>query len=598
MSWRKTIILGLLFLTAGAGYFADRSLTQKRELVKQRVESLSLIQKEEVTAFTLKNRSGTFRLEKKGQEWRILEPQNLKTDMDQVDSLLSNITVAKKYDPVETSDLAQYGLDKPKETLTLEAAGATRKQTLHIGLESTTPGRYFATIEGEKTVFTVASHVKNFLDKNLFHLRDKTIFDIKKEDITKLEIDQTGTSVTLQKNDRNFWVMSSPVQDAADKRAMDNLLSDIETLRATSFEEDQTTTPGFYGLDQALLLFTITAKEPVTLQIGREEPSSSRYFARKKDSGPIFSLPKRFVDEIGKAPGEFRSRDIFKMASNDIYEIKLIVGESFVSLVKDEAGVWHFSSEPEIPAHKGRVEKLLSDIAGLRIASFIEETPSSLAPYGLDAPRARVILYPKDKKDKEILSFGNKAEGKDVCYARISTRPFIFGVDWTKVSDFYMTRQDLQDRRILPIIKDTIYKIDLVKQGKKRILERRDDRWFAKESDEDKGKEVPAYEVFGVLADITELEFDSEMETRGAESPGIPSGEAFLVQITLFDKTGGTLEVWELQGSADAPTLTLKNSKGKNYLIRHTPFQKILDDFNTLFKTESKEAVPPIVREK
>jgi len=588
MNWRKTIILGLLFLCAGAGYYADRALTQKRQMASQREESLFLIQKEEVTAFSLRNPSGTCRLEKKEQEWRILEPQNLKADRDQVDSLLSNITVAKKYDPVETNDLAQYGLDKPQETLVLEGSGASGKQTLLIGLESTIPGRFFATIEGEKTVFTVASHVKNFLDKNLFLLRDKTIFDIKKEDIAKLEISQTGTSITLQKSADDLWALTSPVQDAADKKAVDNLLSDIESLRATSFEEDQTTTPGFYGLAQPRLHFTITAKESVTLQIGREEQSASRYFARKKDSGPIFSLPKRFVDEINKDPDEFRSRDIFKLASNDIYEIKIIVGESFFSIVKNEKGAWLFSSEPQIPVHKGRVEKLLSDIAGLRINSFIEEAPSSLAPYGLEAPRARVLLYPKDKKDKEILSLGNKAQEGDICYARISTRPLIFGVDWTSVGDFYLTKQDLQDRRIFTLATDEIYKIEFVEPGKKRILERKDDRWFARESKEEKGKELPAYAVFGILADIAELEFESEIQAPGTESPGIPTGESALGKVNMYDKNDATLDTWEFSGSGNAPTLTLKNSKDSLFLIRQTPFQKIRDDFNALFKTESK----------
>jgi len=588
MSWRKTIILGLVFLCAGAGYFVDRALTQKRQLVKAREESLFLIQKEEVTAFTLQNPKGTYRLEKKGEEWRILEPQNLKADKDQVDSLLTNITVAKKYDPVETDDLTQYGLDKPQETLVLEGSGASGKQTLLIGLESTTPGRFFATIQGGKTVFTVASHIKNFLDKNLFLLRDKTIFDIKKEDIAKLEISQTGASFTLQKNPDALWVMTSPVQDMADKKAVENLLSDIEILRATSFEEDQTTTPGFYGLDQPWRHLVITAKESVTLQIGREDPSASRYFARKKDSGPVFSLSKRFVDEINKDPAEFRSKDIFNLASNDIYEIKIIVGESFFSIAKDDAGAWHFSTEQDTPVHKARAEKLLSDIAGLRIKSFIDEAPSSLAPYGLEAPRARVLLYSKDKKDKEILSLGNKAEAGDICYARISTRPLIFGIDWTKVGDFYLTEQDLRDRRILPISNDAIYKIEFVEAGKKRILERKDDRWFARESKEEKGKELPAYAVFGVLADIAEQEFESEIQPPGTESPGIPTGESALCQINLYDKNDACLDTWEFTGTANAPTLTLKNSKGSLFLIRQTPFQKIRDDFNALFKTESK----------
>ena len=83
MSGRKTIILGLVFLCAGAAFFADRSLSKKRQLVKDREEALFNFDQKDIASFTLANPHGAFRIEKREEEWRIVEPRELKADKDQ-----------------------------------------------------------------------------------------------------------------------------------------------------------------------------------------------------------------------------------------------------------------------------------------------------------------------------------------------------------------------------------------------------------------------------------------------------------------------------------------------------------------------------------
>ncbi|MBN1902644.1 DUF4340 domain-containing protein, partial [Candidatus Sumerlaeota bacterium] len=434
MSWKKTIILGLIFLCAGAGYFLDRMMTRKRLLIREREEALLSLKKEDITAFTLTNPEGSFRLEKKDETWRLTAPLDLKADEDQMESLLSNLAGAKRYDPVETKDLEQYGLNNPGETITLECGETNETQTLYIGLESASSGRYFATAKGDKTVFTVASHIKIFLDKNLFFLRDKNVLNVKGDDIEKIEIIRGKDAIILEKRNDDEWLLSRPVSDKADIAVVRNLLSDIETLRATSFEDDRNTTPGFYGMDAPGMYLTIGCGESTpTLIMGKEDSSSLKVYAKRDGSEQIFTLSKRFVDEIRKEAEEYRSKEAFCIKVEDIREIKIIVGESFVSLVREKDDKWSFRGAPDIPVNQGKVQNLLLEIGALRIVSFEDEFPNSLETYGLSSPRARLILYPEDRDKKEILSFGNKAEDRDVCFARISHRPLVFGLDWTKV---------------------------------------------------------------------------------------------------------------------------------------------------------------------
>jgi|GEM_PF-553504 len=583
MSWRKTIILGLLFLCAGAGYLLDRNLSKKHQLMKEREEALLNLDKKEINAISLRNQEGAFRLVKKENDWFLVQPRELKADKDQLESLLSNLTAARKYDPVETKDFSQYGLEKPRREITLECEKTGTKITLFIGLESTSSGRYFARINTENSVFAVASHIKNNLDKNLYHLRDKTVFDIKQEALSGLEIAQPGQTIVLQKSDGEKWRILEPVKEVADDRAVKNLLSDIATLRATSFEDDQTTTPGFYGLDQPWLSLTISAGREQTLFIGKEDTPAPRFFARKQNDPQVFTLAKRFVEALAKKPGALRSKELFKIAPENVREVKFIVGDTFFSVKKDDKETWQFPTRPDWLVDQSKMDTLLNELSLLQIQTFEQQPASNLETFGLKAPSARVILYPENREQKEILSFGDKAKNRDICFARISTRSAILGLNWTKVGAFYLTEQDLRDRRILHLDPENISRMEISEKQKTLVLERKQDHWFAKKNRDSKGEEVPHYMVFGVMATLTNLSFEHEI-TDIAGDKLIPSEDYF----NIYDKNGGKIESLQLFRDKNSDALLIKTLHQKLYSIREVGFSKLKDDFHALFETPTK----------
>jgi len=585
MTWKKTVILGLIFLCAAAGYFADRSLTKRRQLVKEREEALLPIKKEDVTAFTLINPSGTFRLEKEGGKWDITKPRRLNADQDQVESLLTNIGAARQYDPVEKKDLAQYGLDKPAISITLENSATKEKSTLLAGVESTTRGRFFATLEGGKTVFTITSHIKTSLEKNLYHLRDKNILKVKKEEIQSVGI-YRGKEITLiEKESGGRWVLKTPVRDETDTDTLSNFLSSIATIRAASFEDDRPSTPGFYGLKEPLMTFSVRTDRPTTMLLGREDAPNERFFARLDGSEQVFTIPKSFVVQLTLAHDSLRSRTIFKVREDELTEIKIIIGESYANIERGANGVWRFKGEAGRLVNQGRVRRLIADLYALRILTFEDEHPASLAPYGLESPRCRIILYPANHTRREILSFGNKPEGKDIAYATASRRPLVFGVEWTKVGDFYLTRHDLEDRRIFRLEGGAIQRIEIAIEGKIRALEREGERWFLKSEGEAGRKEVPNFKAAGVLGSILSLEYDKEISEPSGIKPPAPEKPA--VRIALYAKDKNLLDDLSAASTGEQ-SVTVWTAGGKLYLIKKPDLQNILSSFNALAEKESE----------
>jgi len=579
MTWKKTITLGLIFLCAAAGYFADRSLTKRRQLVKEREEALLPIKKEDVTAFNLVNPSGTFRIEKEGGKWVITKPRRIPADNDQVESLLTNIGAARQYDPVEKKDLAQYGLDKPTISITLENGATKEKSTLLTGVESTTRGRFFATLEGGKTVFTIAGHIKTSLEKNLYYLRDKNILKVNREQIQSVSIQRGGEITLIEKETSGRWILKTPVRDEPDTDTLSNLLSSIATIRAASFEDDHPSTPGFYGFNEPLMTLVVQTDRPTTMLLGREDVPNERFFARLNGSELVFTIPKSFVDQLASAPDSLRSRTIFKVREDELTEIKIIVGESYTNLEKGANGAWRFKDAKGGLVNQGRLHRFIADLYALRIQTFEDEHPASIVPYGLESPRCRIILYPANHTRREILSFGNKPEGKDIAYATASGRQLVFGVDWTKVGDFYLTRHDLEDRRIFRLEVGTIQSIEIATGGKIRSLEREGERWFIKSEGESGRREVPNFRAAGVLGSILSLEYDKDISTPSGIKPPVP--EKPTVRIALYTKDKLLLDAISA-ASTGGQSITVWTAGGKLYLIKNTDLQNILSSFNAL----------------
>lgn len=579
MNWKKTIILGLIFLCAMAGYFADRSRSKQRQLIKERENALIPFVAEKVARFMLVNASGTYRLQKEGETWFIIEPRRLPADADQAQSLLANLSAAKQYDPVETSDFAQYGLDKPRASIALEDPQTGAKATLRVGLESTARDRFFASFEGEKKVFTIAVHIKNALEKNLYHLREKKVFGLKKDRIASVLVQYEGVLTYLQKIPDGKWLLQSPFMEETDAPSVENFLSTLETLRAASFLDDAPTTPGSFGFDSPRAVITVQADDTTTLIVGSAESINERCFARIKDAKTVFTITETFMNQLAAAPNSLRSREVIKLKESDLSEIKLIAGDSYISLVRDEKGEWQLKGDESIRLDRSRLRRLFADLASLRISSFETDHPLSLQPYGLDNPRARVILYPQNREERVILSFGNQAEGRDIAYASISDRPLIFGVDWTRVGDFYLVKSDLEDRRFFDFESGAIHRISIKDKDFDGALEKKGERWFAVLSASTKSPEVANPKLTVLLTDLLNLEYEMEVQESR-----VPSG-ASIIEIKISDK-----DAKQLAGLSvfmeDAPQIAVKTAVGKTYLARRPNLENFIESFKNIFQKE------------
>lgn len=129
---------------------------------------------------------------KDGDKWTLDSDASFEVDADKVTSLISSITsmtATRKMEDV--SDLSQYGLDAPGQTVTLTAADGNETTICWGSNNATTGDDYVYCTEDDKTVYTVASSVQSSLSSSMEDYRATE--ETTTEDVTEAQTAEDTT---------------------------------------------------------------------------------------------------------------------------------------------------------------------------------------------------------------------------------------------------------------------------------------------------------------------------------------------------------------------------------------------------------------------
>lgn len=184
MKKQKKQIIGLLIalVIVVAGYLAVRYLVVDEDLVS--VESVSQevfhIDKETLVELKYTNNQETVELIKDGENWYLKDDKSVSLDQDKVANVLGFASYLNSKTVIDTpASLSDYGLEEPVYTIWLKDASGNEK-TYYIGDKYVMADEYFARVEGDNNVYTIADTYPDAFDSGKESL-------IAKEDTTKEE---------------------------------------------------------------------------------------------------------------------------------------------------------------------------------------------------------------------------------------------------------------------------------------------------------------------------------------------------------------------------------------------------------------------------
>ncbi len=526
MSFKRNLIIAIIFLVIGAVYFGAQKMKTKKEQKKEAEAMLLSESKDKITAFELENENGKFRLEKKNDTWYIVSPIYEIADKDTIEVILSNLSGAKKSDIFEAELLEPYGLAKPKTKIILEFTEPQKKISLLVGDESTYIGKYFSKFAEGKEIFTLPSYINNNLQKRLFDFREKTVLSCEPDMCTSFTLINSFGIAAGAKDAEGEWRLSKPVVYPGDKDEISNLFRKVNFARVVDYIEPTTASLALYGLEKPEITFTVTTKSKdnktttSTLLVGNFKESN--YYAKRADNPRIFLIKNDVYDELKKHPNKFRNSRLFSINMIDVDKIEIVKENEKIELVKNAEQKWEFADDKSTSCDHDKVTAMLSQIISGKVENFVADYPQSWSEYGLDVPRVKFVITDVDKNKSETIYLGNRDEEGKRCYARKSGEDTVINIPTMAYDAINKTKDDLIDKRLLAgISRGNIKRVEFADEGTSYVLQLKDLNWELGKVTAGEEKinfyPVETAKVYLLLDNILDLKYNSRLTADEAQ---------------------------------------------------------------------------------
>lgn len=195
-----------------------------------------------VTSLELTSAAQTIRLEKSGDEWKLVKPIQAPADFVSVNGVIGQLQAAQmtalKDRPEDLKDLRQYGLDKPVVVATIGMGSSS--VTFELGKEADA-GAVWGRDPSKPAVFSINNGVAMELQKKVEDFRRKEVFDFRPYNTTRFEITRGKDVRAFERvkgtgeNAVDTWKQVVPADKTVDASNLEGALLDFSNLRAESF---------------------------------------------------------------------------------------------------------------------------------------------------------------------------------------------------------------------------------------------------------------------------------------------------------------------------------------------------------------------------
>jgi len=366
----RLLILAVVVIALGAWiYFFERKMPTTEEARQQAEKVLPNLDRDQVTSLDIVNEHGHFHLERADGSWHLVQPVEGPADEGAVSALLGqlvNLKAERSFVKGEVDPKA-YGLDEAAMKVELKVKDGTIFK-LEVGNE-TALGSNRAVTRGDGKILLCAKWFTNDLGKDLDAWRSHDLADVSPSEVASLDIRAAEDHIRVVRDGR-LWRLLDPIKDLADRRHVEDLITDINGIRIKEFldaEEDLAT----LGLERPERTVTIVRKngeEPIELEFGKtREAEGSQQVACRRNGKDLFWVDDKGQIRLGKAPVLWRSPVLYPFDSWDVDRMEISSGDMTVKLNRSQ-GVWKLDDGSE--ADGSAVLSRLSTLSQMKATDF------------------------------------------------------------------------------------------------------------------------------------------------------------------------------------------------------------------------------------
>ncbi|MCK4299272.1 MAG: DUF4340 domain-containing protein, partial [Planctomycetes bacterium] len=328
-------------------------------------------------------------------------------------------------EPPGESELAPYGLERPRATITL-VDDQGEKESIHVGARDQAEGRCYLRRGQEHSVLSADEEFFDLAVRGYLAYRTKELTQVRRSEVTRIRIDRPGGRVELVK-EKDDWQLTAPIEKRAERSAVDDLLFELTPLVAERIVTEQADEVADYGLDEpAYRLEVVLQKEgeeaeTIVLSIGEALPEGDRS-ARLGEERLVAALSESFVERLD---AEFRYRTVLTFDRDQADELTITGVTPAVAAAKVQ-DTWQLREPADADLDQAKVRGLLGELRSLRVERWDTYQARDLAAYGLDEPTLIVSVHVGGlEPTTHTLMFGRETEGGNA-FARLEGDPGVF----------------------------------------------------------------------------------------------------------------------------------------------------------------------------
>jgi hypothetical protein len=322
MKIKKEYIILVLIIAALCVYLvmrrSDRTLYQLPDVPQ--------VSQKEITRVQITKGKTAIVINKQGSDWYIA-PAEYPADAAKVKAMLDNVEKLTLTALVsESGDYNRYELSADQKINVKAWKGDELKRDIDVGKTAPSFRHTFVRTAGDDRVFHAQGNFRNAFDLTVDDLRDKTVLEIKPEDIQQIQITKENQSLTFTRTqpptaveapeaeksaDKKASQDREPVWQSADGRAVDasalnRILKSLADLRCEGFIDDRKKEDFTAPLISLLLKGAQEYRLSIFAKIAEKDSGSP---AISSASDYPFILSENQVARLMKAPSEILKTD-------------------------------------------------------------------------------------------------------------------------------------------------------------------------------------------------------------------------------------------------------------------------------------------------
>ena len=469
MNFRTTLIIIVLLAGIGGAYylFFQEPSDKAVENEKPRIHQVYGVTRDAVQQVEIAFADAAYQdlklVKDTTDNWQLTEPLHADADSEKVSQMLDDILNKRVKQTLEVTELAQYRLDVPSITLSLSTEGDLPTATFLIGKKAINFSVYVKE-KSETHIFLIESSALDDLTKSPTDLRDRSVLKFNPETVSSIQFKHWDAGSTSQSSTINCekrdetWHVIHPLEAKADTQDIEDLLSELRSLKVSTFEADGADTKAQLeklGLDAPRIQVELTDRNKTyAIDIGASIPAENGTHGRVYVKTTVYQDAVYTVDDgiyhlLNQSVFDLRDKRVMDFQRIDTIRFEIKQDEETTVGTRNYDDTWELQTPTgKVKADADAVSDLIFGVDSLEAAAFVDGPNHNFVSYGLAPPSIKVEFRQRGEERPAVLFIGNRTQDGTV-YVKSEQSEQVVRVKPALIDNIALGAAWLRDKRVL-----------------------------------------------------------------------------------------------------------------------------------------------------